>query len=182
MKTTIKTIAAAALSFIAAAPSVQAQSTDDRFPKLLARSTPVPAPRPARPLPKPKFLVTVGDVEIPGFTEVTGMDLTTEVIDYREGNTENKLTRQPGLTKYAPVVMKRGLDHRLDISDWARTRPDLDDFRRTVIIRVSGPVRETGPTFKLSECWPSKYTPMEVHPDGLRESITIVCDDVQRTR
>ena len=60
------------------------------------------------PLPKFHFEVAWGGTRM-GFTEVTGLDFETEVIEYREGNspTYNK-RRQPGLTKYSNVTLKRG--------------------------------------------------------------------------
>ena len=61
------------------------------------------------PLPKFHFELEWGGTRL-GFTEVTGLDFETEVIEYREGNLPayNK-TKQPGLTKYTDVTLKRGI-------------------------------------------------------------------------
>src|ERR1700761_9560211 len=60
------------------------------------------------PLPKFHFQVTWGTGRM-AFTEVSGLDFETEVIEYREANNPkyNK-TKQPGLTKYSNVTLKRG--------------------------------------------------------------------------
>ena len=60
------------------------------------------------PLPKFHFQVEWGGTKI-GFTEVSGLDVETEVIEYREGSSkEYNKTKQPGLTKYSNITLKRG--------------------------------------------------------------------------
>src|SRR5690606_34022416 len=60
------------------------------------------------PLPKFHFQVEWGGTKI-GFTEVSGLDVETEVIEYRHGESkEYSKTKQPGLTKYSNITLKRG--------------------------------------------------------------------------
>src|SRR6476659_8089864 len=61
------------------------------------------------PLPKFHFQVDWGGTRL-GFTEVSGLEFETEVIEYREGSskTYNK-SKQPGLTKFSNVTLKRGV-------------------------------------------------------------------------
>ena len=65
-------------------------------------------PKKNYPLPKFHFQLDWGGTRI-GFTEVTGLDFETQPIEYREGSnkTYNK-TKQPGLTKYSDITLKRG--------------------------------------------------------------------------
>ena len=60
------------------------------------------------PLPKFHFQVEWGGTKI-AFTEVSGLDIETEVIEYREGNspTYNKI-KMPGLRKFSNITLKRG--------------------------------------------------------------------------
>ena len=60
------------------------------------------------PLPKFHFQVEWGGARI-GFTEVSGLDVETEAIEYREGNSPqyHKL-KMPGMQKYSNITMKRG--------------------------------------------------------------------------
>ena len=66
-------------------------------------------PKSSYPLPKFHFQLNWGGTRI-GFTEVTGLDFETQVIEYREGSypTYNK-TKQPGLTKYSDIILKEEL-------------------------------------------------------------------------
>ena len=60
------------------------------------------------PLPKFHFLVQWGGVRI-GFTEVTGLDMQSEVIEYREGNSpEYHKIKMPGMQKFSNITFKRG--------------------------------------------------------------------------
>ena len=61
------------------------------------------------PIPKFHFQVEWGNEFRIGFTEVSGLDFETEVIEYREGNSKkyNK-SKQPGLTKFSNITLKRG--------------------------------------------------------------------------
>ena len=61
------------------------------------------------PIPKFHFQVEWGENFRIGFTECSGLDFETEVIEYREGNSKkyNK-SKQPGLTKFTNITLKRG--------------------------------------------------------------------------
>ena len=60
------------------------------------------------PLPKFHFQLDWGGTQI-GFTEVSGLDVETEVIEYRQGaSKEYNKTKQPGLTKFSNITLKRG--------------------------------------------------------------------------
>jgi phage tail-like protein len=93
------------------------------------------------PLPKFHFELEWGGVRM-GFTEVSGLDFETEVIEYREGNlpTYNK-TKQPGLTKFTDVTLKRGivLDNLEYYEQWIKTamfQEKKEQYRRTVTIKL----------------------------------------------
>jgi hypothetical protein len=63
------------------------------------------------PLPRFHFVVKWGDSEPEiQFTEVTGLVIESEVIEYRHGNSANfhKL-RMPGMQKYGNITLKRGV-------------------------------------------------------------------------
>ena len=63
----------------------------------------------AYPLPKFHFQVDWGG-DSASFTEVSGLDVETEVIEYRDGaNRSYSKQKIPGMQKYANVVLKRGV-------------------------------------------------------------------------
>ena len=118
------------------------------------------------PLPKFHFQVDWKEGEAQfGFTEVSGLDFETEVIEYREGNspTYNK-TKQPGLTKYSDITLKRGtfLGDIKFYDYWKRNfhfqegnRPS-SMFRRNIEIQLLNEEHQPIMTWKLKNAWASK--------------------------
>src|SRR4051812_10327860 len=93
------------------------------------------------PLPKFHFQVTWGSARM-GFTEVSGLDFETEVIEYREGsNPAYNKSKQPGLTKYSNITLKRGTflgDHEF-FQLWYNTMKFQEvkaKYRRNIIISL----------------------------------------------
>lgn len=65
-------------------------------------------PKKNYPLPKFHFQLEWGGTRV-GFTEVSGLDFETTPIEYREGSSPvYHKSKQPGMTKYTDVVLKRG--------------------------------------------------------------------------
>jgi phage tail-like protein len=56
------------------------------------------------------YLVEIEGLIVGGFTEVTGLQVETEVQDYREGGLNEFIHKLPGSTRYpSNLVLKRGL-------------------------------------------------------------------------
>ncbi len=134
------------------------------------------------PLPKFHFELEWGGVRI-GFTEVSGLDFETEVIEYREGHlrTYNK-TKHPGLTKFADVTLKRGivLDNFEYYEQWIKTamfQEKKEQYRRTVTIKLLNEEHNTIITWTLAKAWPSKIQSTDLKADANEvaiETMTLV--------
>jgi len=127
------------------------------------------------PIPKFHFQVEWGENFRIGFTEVNGLDFETEVIEYREGNSKkyNK-TKQPGLTKFSNITLKRGtFEGDFDYyKEWRRTyffqegNKTGSQYRRTVTIKLLNESHEAIITWKLLNAWPSKIQSTDLKADG----------------
>ncbi|MDO6818893.1 phage tail protein [Zobellia sp. 1_MG-2023] len=127
------------------------------------------------PLPKFHFLVEWGSDFRIGFTEVSGLDFETEVIEYREGSSKkyNK-TKQPGLTKYSNITMKRGtFEGDFDFfTEWQKTYffQEGNDtgslYRRAVTIKLLNEKHEPIITWILENAWPSKVQSTDLKADA----------------
>jgi phage tail-like protein len=126
------------------------------------------------PVPKFHFEVSWGGTRM-GFTEVTGLDFETEVIEYREGNnpTYNK-HKQPGLTKYSNVTLKRGtvLEDFEFFKLWRETAKFQESnkikkvFRRDITIKLLNEEHKPIITWTLENAWPSKIQSTDLKADG----------------
>ena len=134
------------------------------------------------PLPKFHFELEWGGVRM-GFTEVSGLDFETEVIEYLEGNlpTYNK-TKQPGMTKFTDVTLKRGivLDNLEYYEQWIKTamfQEKKEQYRRTVTIKLLNEEHKAIIIWTLSKAWPSKIQSTDLKADANEvaiETMTLV--------
>jgi phage tail-like protein len=127
------------------------------------------------PLPKFHFQVEWGENLKIGFTEASGLDFETEVIEYREGNSKkyNK-SKQPGLTKFANVTLKRGtFEGNFEYyKEWRKTvlfqegNKTGSQYRRTVTLKLLNENHEPIITWKLLNAWPSKIQSTDLKADA----------------
>ena len=133
------------------------------------------------PIPKFHFLVEWASIKPDekefriGFTEVSGLDFETEVIEYREGNTKkyNK-SKQPGLTKFSNVTCKRGTfegDFAF-FKEWKKTyyfqegNKTASQYRRAVTIKLLNEKHDPIITWTLQNAWPSKIQSTDLKSDA----------------
>ena len=73
-----------------------------------------------------KFAVEIQGVASCGFSEVSGLEMETDVMEYREGCDATTPRKFRGLTKFSDVTLKRGVSSDLDA--WNLSRRTYDAF------------------------------------------------------
>ncbi|WP_020598752.1 phage tail protein [Spirosoma panaciterrae] len=126
------------------------------------------------PLPKFHFEVDWGNETRMGFTEVSGLDFESEVIEYREG-TDILLTKmkQPGLRKFSNITLKRGT-FQGDIkffNEWKKTvffqeKNDGNKYRSTVTIKLLNEEHQPILVWTVRNAWPSKIQSSDMKADA----------------
>lgn len=69
-----------------------------------------------------KFLVEItGNMVFAkaGFQRVTGLKMDVDVVEYREGGDPLTVTKAPGLAKFEPITLERGMSEDIDMWNWA---------------------------------------------------------------
>lgn len=119
------------------------------------------------PLPKFHFQVEWGGSSV-AFTEVSGLDVETEVIEYRSGNapvyTKQKI---PGMQKFGNITLKRGVfpaDN--EFFDWWNTVALNTVERRDVTISLLNEQHEPVMVWKVRDAWPAKVAGTDLKSDG----------------
>jgi len=137
------------------------------------------------PLPKFHFSVDWGGTQI-GFTEISGLDVETEVIEYRQGaSKEYNKTKQPGLTKYSNITMKRGtFQSDNEFFDWWKETKLFQEgndtgsiYRRNLTIKLLNENHDPVIVWTVKNAWPTKVQPTDLKADGNEvaiESIELV--------
>lgn len=119
------------------------------------------------PLPKFHFQVQWGGTRI-GFTEISGLDVETEVIEYRDGALrEFSKLKIPGMQKYPNVTMKRGVfKSDNDYFNWWNTVSLNTVERRDVIVSLLNEAHEPVMVWKIKNAWPTKIGSTDLKSDG----------------
>ncbi|RCR69473.1 phage tail protein [Larkinella punicea] len=130
------------------------------------------------PLPKFHFQVEWGGVRL-GFSEVTGLNVETDVIEYREGaSPEFHKIKMPGLQKFPNITLKRGtFKADNEFFTWWNTVALNTIERRNLIISLLNENHEPVVVWKVKQAWPSKVMSGDLKADAnevLIESIELV--------
>ena len=120
------------------------------------------------PLPKFHFSVECGTTRI-GFTEASGLDGETEIIEYREGSSpEYNKVKMPGMQKYSNVTLKRGtFTGDNDFFDWWKTTRTLGTpERRDIIVSLLNESHTPIFVWKIKNAFPTKVQATDLKSDG----------------
>ena len=119
------------------------------------------------PLVKFHFQVEWGGTKI-GFTEVSGLDVESEVVEYREGSSpEYSKIKMPGMQKYSNITLKRGtFKSDNEYFNWWNTVKLNTIERRDVTISLLNENHEPVVTWKIKNAWPNKIQSTDMKADG----------------
>ncbi len=119
------------------------------------------------PLVKFHFQVEWGGTQI-GFTEVSGLDVETEVVEYRHGaSPEYSKVKMPGMQKFSNLTLKRGTfatDN--EYFTWRNTVKLNTIERRDITISLLNEEHEPVIVWKVKNAWPTKVQSTDLKADG----------------
>jgi len=112
-----------------------------------------------------RYKVVIEGIERAGFSEVSGMNISVDPIEYREGNDiRNTPRKYPGLAKFGNVSLKWGLTDDSAFLTWIQTvapsntdGPKGENLRKTVTITLIDDTGKDGPSWSLLNAWPVGY-------------------------
>lgn len=119
------------------------------------------------PLPKFHFLVVWGGVRV-GFTEVTGLDMQVEAIEYREGfSPEYSKVKMPGMHKFSNITLKRGsVAGDSEFYTWMKTISLNTAERRDITISLLNEAHAPVMTWTAKNAFPVKLQASDLKSDG----------------
>ncbi|MTV36324.1 phage tail protein [Duganella radicis] len=127
------------------------------------------------PMPKFFFSVTWGGNEI-AFQEVSGLDVQSEEIKYRHGNSKQfSVIKMPGMKKYGNVTMKKGVfkgDNKF--WDWLK-QIEMNTIKRVpVIISLLDQAGSAVMVWTLTNAWPTKISGTDLKSEGNEVAIETI--------
>ncbi len=138
------------------------------------------------PLTTLHFEVSWGDSQnTSNFSEVSGLTMEAEVVEYRGGADKMLTTRkQPGLKKFSNVTLKRGIvpaESGNGLFDWYRSITAGAVSRRDVTVSLLNEERTPVMTWKIQSAWPVKIEGPGLKATGTEvaiESIEFACEGI----
>jgi phage tail-like protein len=139
------------------------------------------------PLTTLHFEVKWGDSQNSvSFSEVSGLTMEAEVVEYRGGADKQLSTRkQPGLKKFSNVTMKRGIapaESGNGLFEWYNTIVAGNVTRRPVTVSLLNETRDPVMTWKIRDAWPVKLEGPGLKSTGTDvaiESLEFACEGIE---
>lgn len=108
------------------------------------------------PFPAFNVRVEIDGVPAAAFTECRGLASETDVVEYREGG-DARVRVLPGLTRYPPIVLKRGITLDRSLWDWRKRVVDGRVERRNGAVILLDADRTEVARWTFHDGWPSKW-------------------------
>lgn len=130
------------------------------------------------------FLVEIDGVAHASFQECSGLDATTEPIEYREGGDNTTVRKLPGKTTYSDITLKWGLTDSLELWEWRKQIIQGIVERRTGSIVVYDLANDQEVArWNFVRAWPSKWEGPSFDAKGndvAIETLTISHEGIER--
>ncbi|HEX8314848.1 MAG TPA: phage tail protein [Flavisolibacter sp.] len=110
------------------------------------------------PLSKYHFRVDWGGQQV-SFSEVSGLSMEVEVVEYREGSSPSQqAVKIPGLKRFSNLVLKRAVQKNdNEFFNWIKTVGVGAVDRRDIVISLLNEAHEPVVGWKVRNAWPCKY-------------------------
>ena len=132
-----------------------------------------------------RFRVEIEGIQIAGFSDVSGYDMSINVVEYREGNEVITPRKLPGLRKHSNITLKKGTTDSMDIFTWINNVSEGKVERKSVTIISIDEEGNDSATWQVINSWPVKYALSEMKGTGndvLIETLELAHEGMTRTK
>jgi phage tail-like protein len=129
-----------------------------------------------------KFRIKWDGRYVAGVSRISDLHRITQVIEFREGGDPSSSRRSPGVTRFEPITLERGVTHDLEFEKWANKlwqlgaglggEVSLKDFRKDIVLEFYNEAGQLALAYKIYRCWVSEYRALpELDANGPRVAI-----------
>jgi phage tail-like protein len=101
---------------------------------------------------------------VAGISKISALKRTTDVVEHRDGGEAGTTRKSPGITRFEPITIERGVTHDLEFERWANKVWDLQaggdislrDFRKDIVLEFHNEAGQLALAYKIYRCWPSE--------------------------
>lgn len=104
------------------------------------------------------FLVELDGIAQASFSECSGLETTTEVIEHREGGDNTTVRKLPGKTTYSDITLKAGLTDSQELWKWRKQVIDGRFTRKNgsiVVFDLANKIEVA--RWNFVNAWPTKW-------------------------
>lgn len=128
------------------------------------------------------FRLEIDNLPVAAFSEVSGLTSEGDTVDYRTGVDIPLTARKlPGLRKFGPVTLKRGMVNDSSLWDWYRNIATGSADRRNGSVILMDEARNDVLRWNLEAAWPNKIEGPTLTAAGNEiafESVELIVEDI----
>lgn len=113
-----------------------------------------------------RYQIEIEGVLVAGFSEVTGIRMTTEFLEFREGGLNAYIHKLPGQTLVSNLVLKRGLTDSASLWEWYRNVVNGDFKRKNGAVILQNEQREAVWRWNFVQGYPVSWQGPELRADS----------------
>jgi phage tail-like protein len=102
--------------------------------------------------------VDTGDTVSGSFSEVSGLTVDVQPIEYRDGTDDTTVRKVRGLRKLTNITLRRGISGHIGFWRWVLAGIDGDVDREQGYIALLNEDRAEVMRWNFKQAWPTKYT------------------------
>jgi phage tail-like protein len=110
-----------------------------------------------------------------GFQRVSGLRVSLDVVEYREGGDNLTTHKSAGQAKFEPITLERGMSEDLDQWNWFKKVFNLTNlsgqslephYKGIMTIKLKDRNKSVVKTWEVVECWPSSWETGDFNAQG----------------
>lgn len=103
------------------------------------------------------FKVAIDSITVADFREAQGLDLRTEVLEYREGGVNERSHKIAGQTRFTRITLARGSTDSLELFQWIQKAMQGTVERKSGAILACNQAGDVVSRYEFKDAWPCAY-------------------------
>jgi phage tail-like protein len=138
-----------------------------------------------------RFRLKLDGKYVAGFSKVSALTRTTQIVSHRAGGDPATPPRMPGQSEYQTITLERGVTHDPEFDQWANkvwdyhnSRVDdqsgssnqavsTNDFRKEIVLELYDEAGRKVLAYNIYRCWASEFAAMP-EMDGNGNAVAIL--------
>ena len=129
-----------------------------------------------------KFKVEISGIDAGRFTSVDGIEATTEVISFTDGD-DMLIRKRPGRTNYSNLILRKGYIGSMALWDWFNQATQGNYDRKNISIILLDEAGNDIIRYNIYGAWPCRWKSFvldAIEPGVMVEEIEIAIEKVER--